>query len=182
MLYESIMESMENYCRKAAWRWLKQHNFKITEEVFEEALQAARIGVWRHAQEVKAEKAEDLLRGNTPYWKVFHEIFGTVVREGCEFGGIKYRTDMPAEDRPEVSSLERTQQDVFGTEWNEAELSRLNVDVFYETLPEKDRIILRKLMRGNRVCDILEQTGIERAEYYRARKRIGRAWKKYMCR
>lgn len=181
MSYESIMESMEGYCWKAAREWLMRHHFRITEEVFEEALQAARIGVWRHAQEVKAEEAEDLFKGNTPYWKVFEEIFRAVVREGCEFGGVKYRTDMPAEGRPKVLPLEQAQHDEFCIEWNEAEISRMNIDSFGKTLPEKDRIILRKLMQGKRVCEILDQMGIERAEYYRARQRIGRAWKGYMC-
>lgn len=179
MSYESIMESMEGYCRKAAQRWLDEHHVRITEETFEDALQAARVGVWKRAQEVEAKSTEDLFRNGSPYWKVFSEIFDAVIREGCAFGGVKYPERLSAVERPKVLSAEQTRQDAFTVEWSGAELSRIDIEIFSEILTGRDRIILQKLMQGYRVSDILIQTGITRAEYTTTRLRIGRAWRRY---
>lgn len=93
-LYEDrILEEFDRLCIGMARAWMTKHNFTRTADIWDDAVQCARLGFLLYLRKYEIKRAEDVFKdGSSPYWLMYKELCNGLIMGICAPCGIHRTT------------------------------------------------------------------------------------------
>lgn len=176
---DQIMAQLESYCAKTARCWLNDHNFTRTADIWEDAMQCARLGLLLYIRKNRITTAEDVFKGGaTPYWSIYHELGNGIIMGACAPCGI-HRPSNKTKVKFSPVVLDDIAQDMrFATASSEMiGVSELTVAECLADLRDEDRQIVALRLAGVKPGEIQRRLNIPDHVY---RYRMDRIKKRLM--
>ena len=86
---ETILSQYETFCIGFTHKWLRSHNFTHYGNIWEDALQCARLGLLLYIRQQNITTAEDVLtNGHSPYWSMYKQLSIGILQEACAPCGV----------------------------------------------------------------------------------------------
>ena len=172
-----ILRHYELFCMSFTHKWLRRHNFTNYANIWEDALQCARLGFLLYLRAAKIERAEDvqLYDNKALYWRMYKELSNGVFMEAMAPCGVhRPVTKVTSVKYHAVPLTEAGQNDELSAN---LDLSSVTVDSFLQRLHGSERQLVSMRLAGIKPPEIQKQLGLSTATYYRRVKRLRERWK-----
>lgn len=171
-----MLNRYENFCMYFAHRWLRRHNIMNYREIWEDALQCARLGFLLYLRRAGITRAEDVTLYNNKvlYWSMYKELSAGILVNAMAPCGI-HRPDDKLND---VKYKPVPLTEALGDERQgyTIDLSTVTVENFLKQLHGSDRQVTIMRMAGMKPGEIRQRLGLPKTTYCRRVKRIQQRW------
>lgn len=175
---EQILQHFDKYVMKCTHNWLKRHNFRRIDDIWDDALQCARLGLLLYIRKQGITRAEDVFPdGGKLYWSIYNELSKGILMGVAVTGGI-YRPSCRMKDTNfKTESLDNFYNDPLFTEdfTDDATLS-VTAKKYITKLRDRERRIIKMKLYGYKASEIMRTLNMEPNQYYAAIERMKRQW------
>jgi|GEM_PF-5741180 len=171
---EQILREFDRLCVGMVKTWMTKHNFTRTADIWDDAMQCARLGFLLYLRKYEITRAEDVFKdGTSPYWLMYKELCNGLIMGVCAPCGIR-RTTKTTKLKFGSVSLDDIENDAhYSTASSEAvAVDEMTVAECLADLRDDERQIALMRLEGIKPGEIQRRLAMTSPEYQWKMKRI----------